>query len=245
MTRDHSELQSLLAAYALHAVDEDEAREIEHHVAGCPRCRAELGGYLRAAPLLGSTSDDAPEGLWEDIVATIGDRRETSVPRQVSRALGRRRRWSPWPMLATGFAAAALVLGAVVGMQATGVIGGPSGSTAQRLADAAAAAMAAPHRTVTLTAPDGTTSAKVLIPSGNRAFFVPVDLPRLASGRTYQLWAAVRGAAVSLGTAGSPAEIVEFRVATAMTQFMITAEPEGGVAQPGSSPVLASGRVAI
>ncbi|HLX88405.1 MAG TPA: anti-sigma factor [Acidimicrobiales bacterium] len=244
MTSDHEQMQSLLGAYALHAVEPDEARLLDEHVAGCPRCRAELTGYLRAAPLLGSTSEEPPAGLWDEVASTIGDGRAADMPTQVRRALWRRRWWSVGPTLAAAFGVVVVVLGTLVGTLATGVIGGgngPNGTPAQLVHDAAIAAMAGPHRTIALQEPGGRARADVVIASGTRGFFVPLSLPELGRGRTYQLWASVRGAAVSLGTVGGRAQTVAFHVEPAMAAFMITAEPAGGVAQP-DSPVLAVGR---
>ena len=241
MTPDHEDLQSLLGAYALHAVEPDDASRLEEHLAVCPRCRAELAGYLRTAPLLGSTHEEPPSGLWEDIVSTIGDRRAASLPPQVRRAVSpRRRRGSRMPLLAA-LAAAVIVLAAATGALWSGLVGQPGGSPAARLGEAATAAGSGRHLTVDLTGPGGRRAAKVIIAAGDRAFLVPEALPSLPPGRTYQLWASVRGAPVSLGLVGSPAEIVEFDAQPVMAAFMITAEPSGGVAQP-DSPVLAIGR---
>ncbi|MDE3087425.1 MAG: anti-sigma factor [Acidobacteriota bacterium] len=239
MTDPHETVQSLLAAYAFHAVEAEEAAEIETHVATCPRCREELDGYLRAAPLLGSVADEAPEGLWAEIRATIGDRRTEAVPSQLRRALGGRRRWPFASPLTAAVVAVVLALGVAVGILASDLAGSPA-SPGQRLRDAAAAALSGPHTLTPLRTPGGRVVAEVVVTNGAEGFFVPVALPRLPSARTYQLWASVRGAAVSLGTVGARAQVASVHVEPSVHAFMITAEPSGGVAQPDSA-VLATG----
>ena len=237
MTRVHDDVQSLLGAHALHAVEPDEAEAIEAHVAACPRCRAELDGYLRSAPLLGSVADEPPEGLWSEIRTTIGDHRTEAVPLQIRRALGRRHRWTSGSAVA---AAAALVvaLAATVGV----LVSGSPGTPGQRVRDAARAALAGPHTLTELRAPGGAALAEVVVVRGTDGFFVPIALRDLPAGRTYQLWASVRGTAVSLGTVGGRAQVVSLHVDRSMRAFMLTAEPAGGVVQPDGA-VLAAGAV--
>ncbi len=45
----HSEIEGLLAPFALDAVDADEQVAVEAHLAGCTACRAEVADYRRAA----------------------------------------------------------------------------------------------------------------------------------------------------------------------------------------------------
>jgi anti-sigma factor RsiW len=68
---EHAEIQELLGAYALDAVDPDEAQEIERHLATCPRCRAEVIEHREVAGLLGYAGSDAPAGLWDRIVESL------------------------------------------------------------------------------------------------------------------------------------------------------------------------------
>jgi len=67
----HRELQELLGAYALDAVDPDEAAAVEEHVASCPRCRAELAEHRETAAMLASVGAPAPEGVWDRIAAEL------------------------------------------------------------------------------------------------------------------------------------------------------------------------------
>ena len=74
---DHPD--DLLAPYALDAVDPHEAAAVRHHLQQCPRCRAEVDGYLETAAALGTMPVVAletppPAALWDRIAAGLGDR---------------------------------------------------------------------------------------------------------------------------------------------------------------------------
>ena len=71
--RTHEDIQELLGAYALHAVDPDEAEVVEAHLEPCPRCRAEVEGHREVATMLGNSGGDAPDGLWDRIASQLED----------------------------------------------------------------------------------------------------------------------------------------------------------------------------
>ena len=50
----HAELEELLGAYALDAVDGEERELVELHLLDCPRCRAEVAEHRAVASFLGS-----------------------------------------------------------------------------------------------------------------------------------------------------------------------------------------------
>ena len=68
---DHSEVEALLGAYALDAVDREEAALVERHLDSCPRCRAELDGHRAVAGAVGNIVEPVPEGLWDRIAAQL------------------------------------------------------------------------------------------------------------------------------------------------------------------------------
>jgi anti-sigma factor RsiW len=63
----HDEIAELLGAYALDAVDPDEAAVVAAHVAVCPRCAAEVDEHRSTAALLAHQGADAPGALWDRI----------------------------------------------------------------------------------------------------------------------------------------------------------------------------------
>ena len=73
MTRPLStpEIEELIGAYALDAVDPDERDAVDGHLRECPRCRSELAGHLEVAALLGNTGSPAPDGVWARIASSL------------------------------------------------------------------------------------------------------------------------------------------------------------------------------
>jgi len=69
----HHDIQELLGAFALDAVDGDERDLVEAHLAGCPRCRAEVEGHRETAALLAHSGERAPEGVWDRIAEALDE----------------------------------------------------------------------------------------------------------------------------------------------------------------------------
>jgi anti-sigma factor RsiW len=70
----HDELISLLGAYALDAIDDDERAAVEEHLAICARCRDEVAQHLEVAAALGTTAAmSAPDDLWSTIQHHLDD----------------------------------------------------------------------------------------------------------------------------------------------------------------------------
>lgn len=82
----HEETQELLGAYALDAVDRDEADAIEAHLPGCPRCADELAGHREAAAMLAHVGAPAPEGVWDKISARLDEREGEGEPAGIGEA---------------------------------------------------------------------------------------------------------------------------------------------------------------
>ncbi len=76
MTSEHETLQSLLAAYALDAVDVDEALQIETHLDTCPECAAALAQLRETVDLLATLPAAVPlPALRSETVAAALARR--------------------------------------------------------------------------------------------------------------------------------------------------------------------------
>ena len=69
----HHDIQELLGAFALDAVDDDERDVIQAHLASCPRCRAEVEGHRETAALLAHSGERAPEGVWDRIAEALDE----------------------------------------------------------------------------------------------------------------------------------------------------------------------------
>jgi anti-sigma-K factor RskA len=96
---------SLVAPYALDALDEREEKEFEEHLALCERCREELAGLREAAAALavGAPPAKPPPELRQRILDQARSERPNVVP------LKRPRRWTPVLAATTAVAAAAAI----------------------------------------------------------------------------------------------------------------------------------------
>src|SRR4029450_1440627 len=98
---------SLVAPYALHALDDEECREFEQHLAVCERCRNELAGLKEAAASLayGAAGPAPPPELRERVLTQAHSERAnvTSLPQ-------RRRSWTA-PLAAAAAIAASVAIG--------------------------------------------------------------------------------------------------------------------------------------
>jgi anti-sigma factor RsiW len=247
----HDEMESLLGAYALDALEADEAAALEAHLADCPRCRAEVAAHRETAALLGNVGGDAPVSVWEGIAAELGlEHGQTAVappPPSTVLPIPRRRRFAT-PVLAALAAVAAVVI-VLLGVSTIHlqdrVDALHDAITAGSLQQAAAAALLDPrHSSVRLASSDGRLNAQVVIEPNGDAYLVNSDLPALDRLRTYQLWGLDRGVVVSLGLLGANPRYAAFRVDSAVSRLMVTAEPRGGRPQP-DTPVLVQGNLRI
>jgi anti-sigma factor RsiW len=76
----HDELVELLGAYALNAVDPDEAVLLAAHLVQCPKCAAEVDEHRSTAALLAYQGSDAPSDLWDRISAQLEPAGPASAP---------------------------------------------------------------------------------------------------------------------------------------------------------------------
>ena len=71
--RSEHEIEELLGAYALDAVDPDEAAAVERHLRTCVRCSAEVASYHEVTGLLANSGGDAPTALWDKIADRLDE----------------------------------------------------------------------------------------------------------------------------------------------------------------------------
>ena len=257
----HDELQSLLGAYALDAVEPWERDRLDAHLRDCPRCRAEVASHREVAALLANAGADAPAGVWDRIASTIeGD---VEVPAAVSSTTARqaaplstkgrttrgtigrigRVRRAPWvPSPAAVLAAAAVVAIGLLGWRVV-----DQGDQLDRLetalsqggiAQAALAASTDPSaRTVELVTMGGQAVATAVVLPDGTGYLVRDGLTPLGPDRTYQLWAVVGDRTVSAGVLGPDPSVLAFRAPGEATAFAVTDEVAGGVVQTRQTPV--------
>jgi anti-sigma factor RsiW len=243
MTRTHEEIQELLGAYALDAVEGEEADEVELHLRECPRCRAEVESHRETASWLAHGGAAAPEGVWDRIalgMEEVPPRLDLSriVPLDAARRANRR---PPVTWVLTAVAAVLIVvLGTVAVRQESRL------NTFERtrgLDAALAAAVRDPDaRQVRLQSPTGAVGAvrAVLLPDGT-GYLVASALPNAGRDRTYQLWGIVGDRAISLGVLGNDPTVVPFHAGAGVTTLAVTEEVAGGVVTSQHQPVVAGG----
>ena len=233
---NHTELQELLGAYALDAVDADEAEAIELHLRECPRCRAEVAEHRETAAFLASAGSPAPDGVWDRIAAELD---EPPPELTLGRIVPMQKPVRRWPFTATTAVAAALalLLGVVVVRQSQRL---DTLEHRQGIDQALAAAMANPDaRQVKLESAAGAAAnAQVLLLPDGTGFVVARGLPRLDADRTYQLWGITGEQAISLGLLGDRPDVVVFHGAGSLEALAVTAERAGGVVSSEQDPVV-------
>ena len=243
------EIESLLGAYALDAVDDDERAEVEAHLATCPRCRAEVAAHREVAALMANSGVTAPEGLWDRIAEGLSPELPASAPDAADllahlprppRLEGRHRRAFVGVM---ALAAAVTLVVALLSLRVANLTQQlHSTNSAFGISAAVDSVLTRQHRTITLTAANRPEDATVIIGSGDEAYWIGSNLAQLPSTETYQLWTIVRGKViVSLGVLGpDPKAATAFRLAADMGQLMVTVEPEGGTPGPTTPPVVSA-----
>ncbi len=216
-----SDHPDLAAGYVLDALDSEERRFFDAHLATCEDCRAEvmeLSGGLEQ--LFDEIAEPAPESLRGRVLSAVR-------PADLSPAV-RRRGW----VVATGIAAGlALVLGvAAIFLQV-------------QFAESRAI-------TAVLTAADAETVplegiAGYVVRSGDAAVLVSHDLPELPPDRTYQLWLIDEGgpnpAGVFRPDREGAAVVLVADEDTVGKVVGITAEPAGGSPQPTGTVLATAG----
>ena len=69
----HSDVEELLASYALDAVDPAEVVLVDAHLAECARCRAEVARHRELASMLTGSPEEPPAELWERISGALAE----------------------------------------------------------------------------------------------------------------------------------------------------------------------------
>jgi hypothetical protein len=245
MSLTHAELQELLAAYALDAVDADEAALLDDHLRDCATCRSDLASYRAAATQLahGVDADLVPPLLWDRVAAALDARppafdmgRVVPLPRRVR--VGRR--------IAAIAAAAVFVVAftAVVIHQQNQLDDMHDALNRDALHSAALAAFDAPNsRTATMMSSDGQVQARAVVLADGSGYLLSQQLPVLDQTRTYQLWAIVDGRPISVSVLGTDPAVVAFHVDQRATALAVSNEAAGGAVQPSATPIL-SGSIA-
>jgi anti-sigma-K factor RskA len=220
------DLHSLVAPYALDALEGGEERRFEEHLALCERCREDLASLREAAASLayGAPAARPPTELKERILAQARGERPNVV------ALRRRRSWTaPLAAAAAVAACAAIVLGIWA-------------STLSNSSDPLESVLSKPGaRLIAM----GRAGGVAVAPNGEAVLAVAV--PRAPAGKTYEAW-------VIRGAKAEPAGLFQGRPGTSVVEIArpvragsvvaVTLERAGGAPRPTAKPLAASKKIA-
>jgi hypothetical protein len=240
----HEQLQELLGAYALDALDDTERLQVEEHLRGCAACRAEVAEHREVAAHL-VEGGAPPDRLWGRIASALhaDEAAEGLGGAYPLGAGGRRRRWAAGALVAAAavIAAALGVLGWQVAREnhQVGRLRAAVSSTA--ISRVASAALADPQsRVFLLSSPGGRVQVTaVLEPDGTGYLLRAGALPALPAGMTYQLWGVAGPDKISLGVLGPNPSVVAFHAGAGVSVLAVTAEVGAGAVQTTHSPVVA------
>ena len=215
---EHRELQDLIPAHALDALEADDARVLEEHLETCEECRREFDEMLETTALLAFATDhvEPPASLRAKILDAVAE------PAPV-RARPRLRLAFVRGALAGALAVAAIAL--VVGIALHGRSSGSSSASVYLLAGKVQGAV---------------------VRSGSSSKLVVMNLKAPAPGHTYEAW--LIGAdkkPVPAGTFRAGTSIVyDLKGNSSKTRTVaITVEPAGGSPAP-TTPAIASASLA-
>jgi anti-sigma-K factor RskA len=236
-TSPRPEMDALLGAYVLDAVDVDERALIDAYLDENPSARDEVDDLLETVALLASAplgDTSAPPELWDRIEAELDGAPTDEL------AARRSRRSRPVVWIATAVAAVATAAAIVLALQVVSLnrdldhAKQPTAANLEANFDRAAKVRGA--REVTLHSTRGDARV-VLLPDGH-GYIVNDDLPALRADETYQLWAFVgtEPRIISAGVLGSDPRAASFTVNGPVKTLAMTIERRGGAPQPTQQP---------
>ncbi len=220
-------LHDLTAAYALDALDPEDAREYEAHLARCERCRDELASLSEAAGALAYATEAPlpPPDLRARILQQARRERPNVVPL--------RPRWVVPVAAAAAVAACAAIALGIWAASLSGTL------------DRREAALAREQRVAAILAqPDARTIAfergTLVVGKNGEAALIVHDLKPPHDGRTYEAWISTGGAPKPAGTFDG-GDVVTVPLEGSVepgASVLVTEEQDGGVDAPTQKPFL-------
>jgi hypothetical protein len=230
----HEEVQSLLGAYALDAVDGQEADTVEFHILECSICRSEVAAHDEIAGVLAGSYSPAPVPLWEGIAAKLREPR-------VAKVVPRRRRWNQRFVVAAASVAAIAIgaLGVRIVEQDHRIQRTQTALEDRTVLTAALAAQGDPAaRRADLRSGNGKVLAHAVLTRDGTGYLWSDGLPALSPSHTYQLWAVIGNEPISAGLLGATPRVAPFRASGQVVGLAITDEGASGVAVSHNRPVV-------
>jgi anti-sigma-K factor RskA len=266
MTDD--ELHSQAHLYVVGALDPDEVRTFEAHLAGCADCRKEVAAMNEVTAHLSEiVAAEPPVDLRSLVLARIAGTAQdpasaqpaeapiprgrhagpaaTAEPHSHATVVPLRRQWRDRVSILVAAAAVIAALG--VGGWALNERNDARDEAAvsqQMTAELTSIFTAGDAQTVSASTKSGALTTVVRSPSRGVALLLASGLPSLPSGKTYQAWTIDNDKATSAGTFEPQGDQTAFKLPPAAVEtgtVAITVEPAGGSDQPTTTPIVALG----
>lgn len=225
-----ADLHSLMAPYALHALDPHERARFEAHLDQCADCQSELLGFLATAARLGEAEHlTPPAGMRDRLITAV-----TSIPQErpvvTMRAQRGLRRTLPRLAMAAAFLVGTVGVGGYV-------VERENASEQVAARDAIATVLAADDLDTKTKRFDGGGALRLISSeSKDSAIVVANDLPALKGGKVYQVWLVKDDSPESKGVLAMSGPTIMRGLAGA-DRVAITIEPKGGSDQPTTAPI--------
>lgn len=223
---------SLLAPYALDALDDGERFEFERHLADCDACQDELPGLVATALRLGDSVAEAPPAHMRDKVLLAAERTPQRHP-----VIGRAARRSRLRRIAPTIAAAACL--AIAAGTTTAYLNERNDADQLRAERAVMTAIMTDSNATmrAMTMPGGGNLR--LIASNRGAMLVATEVPSVPS-KVYQVWTLRSGQATSHGVIDRSNSMRMLGSVADAEKLAITLEPVGGSSAPTTEPIMSA-----
>ena len=225
------DLHSLMAPYALHALEPLETSRFEAHLHQCADCQAELAGFVATAARLGEVQAmSPPPDLRARLLASVAvTAQEHPVVTSIQRP-GRIRRTLPRLAMAAAFLVGAVGVGGyVIEHQQAGEV--------QAVNDQITSVLSAADASTTSKSFDGGGNVRMISSATkDSAVIVASDLPPLTDKKVYQVWMITGSSPASQGVFSVGGSMV-MKGVTDADRVAITIEPRGGSTRPTSAPI--------
>lgn len=235
---EHHDVEALIPAYAIGALDSEEARQVEAHLARCATCRALLAQYNQLAEDMLYAVPPVP--VPDQVEAALRRELDTSPEKPAARP----RAAFPFPRLAAYLAAAAvllLFLGNGVLLHRVNRLEAEARAQATALAVLARAPAVVLRGDAPAPAAEG---VLYLQPDTNLALLHVRNLPPVPEGKAYQVWLIHNGKRDSGGLFHVDEKgeaVLLIRAPRPLAEYQaigVTVEPAGGSPGPTSPRVI-------
>ena len=230
MNEIHERIESLIAAYVMGAVPEEEVPAIRAHILSCEACFAEAESYTEALAALTTSVEPVPlpKGFTQRVLDEV--RGPSTASPRAKPARGRL-----WGVLVPGIAVIAVLALLTTTFALVRSI------DHRRDYEQVVASIVRDRDAFSLEGPGG--AEAVLASSEEGLVLVAVDLGEAPRGRDYQLWLMKDGVptpGVTFDVEGSVVVVESDADVEGYEGAAITVEPDGGSREPTTDPVLSS-----